>query len=168
MSFRSRGILSSMTIFMPYFLASSTTPARTSSENGSFSNAMAIFTSDAFLPFFSAISAASVDGAGQILLGRRQHREQVLVALGEQRARCAFGLDHRNLVLFGDRRGGLGGRRAVGSEHELHATWDRRTFSACVLAGSISSSCVGRVCSSCRYFRPLGGVAGVGRGGGGA
>ena len=38
---------------------SSITPARTSSEKGSFSNAMAILTSLRFLPALSAISAAS-------------------------------------------------------------------------------------------------------------
>ena len=59
MSERSRGSLSSMTIFMSYFLASSTTPARTSSEKGSFSKAIAILRSEGFLPSFSACSAAS-------------------------------------------------------------------------------------------------------------
>ena len=60
MSDRSRGSLSSMTIFMPYFEVSSITPARTSSENGSFSKAKATFTSCGCLPFFLAISAANV------------------------------------------------------------------------------------------------------------
>ena len=59
MSLRSRGSLSSMTTFMPYFFRSSSTPARTSNENGSFSNAKATFRSEGFLPFFIAISAAS-------------------------------------------------------------------------------------------------------------
>ena len=58
MSERSRGSLSSMTMSMPYFFASSTTPARTSSENGSFSKAMAMRTSPGFLPLCLATSAA--------------------------------------------------------------------------------------------------------------
>src|SRR3546814_1418343 len=60
------------------------------------------------------------DGARQVLLGGREHREGVLVALVEQRARGAFGLDHRHLVLLDDRRGRDGGRRAVGAEDVLH------------------------------------------------
>ena len=59
MSLRSRGSLSSITAFMPYFFKSSITPARTSSENGSFSKAKATLTLEGFLPFFLAISAAS-------------------------------------------------------------------------------------------------------------
>ena len=60
MSDRSRGSCSSITTFMPYLAASSDTPARISSENGSFSTAIATLTEDGLLPFFSAISAARV------------------------------------------------------------------------------------------------------------
>ena len=59
MSERSRGILSSTTTCMPNFFMSSSTPARTSSEKGSFSNTSATRTSLGLLPSFSAISAAS-------------------------------------------------------------------------------------------------------------
>ena len=50
MSDKSAGNLSSITIFILYFFATSRTPARTSSEKPSFSNAMPIRRSDGDLP----------------------------------------------------------------------------------------------------------------------
>ena len=60
MSLSSGGSLSSITTCMPYFSVSSITPSRTSSENGSFSTAIATVTSDGSLPAASACSAASL------------------------------------------------------------------------------------------------------------
>ena len=59
MSDRSRGNCSSTTVFMSNLAASSSTPARMSSEKGSFSTATATLTEEAGLPLASAISAAS-------------------------------------------------------------------------------------------------------------
>ena len=63
-SAKSAGNLSSITIFIPYFFAASTTPARTSSENGSFSKAIATLTEEGSLPAALALAAAnSIAGA---------------------------------------------------------------------------------------------------------
>ena len=103
--------------FMPYSLILSITPARTSIENGSPSNARAIRT-----PLrVGRLGSCEVDRGGEILLGCRQHCEQILVALGEERARCALCLDHRDAELFRHRRNRLGHARAVRPKHIFDA-----------------------------------------------
>ena len=67
------------------------------------------------------LRGSKVDRGGEILLGCRQYREQVLVALGEERARRALSLDHRDAELFRHRRDGLGHARAVRPKHIFDA-----------------------------------------------
>ena len=61
-----------------------------------------------------------VDRLLQVLLGGGQHREQVAIALVEQRPRGAVALHHRHVVALGDRSDRLRQAGAVGTEHEAH------------------------------------------------
>ena len=60
-----------------------------------------------------------VDHAGEIVLGRAEHAEGVLVALVEDALGRAVALDHRDAVLLGDRADLEGGAGAVGAEQEV-------------------------------------------------
>ncbi len=72
------------------------------------------------LPSCLALLGDEVDGAGKILVGGREHGEDVPVAFGEQLARGAVALDHRHPVFLDDRQHRLGQAGAVGPENEFH------------------------------------------------
>ena len=72
-------------------------------------------------PLRPRLLGGEVDRLLQVLLGGRQHREQVAVALVEQLARGAVALHHRHAMALGDRGDRLGQTRAVGAEHEPDA-----------------------------------------------
>ena len=65
--------------------------------------------------------SSKVDCGGEILFRCRQHCEQVLVALREQRTRRALCLDHWDAKLFRHRRDCLGHARAVRPKHIFDA-----------------------------------------------
>ena len=75
------------------------------------------------------------DGTGEILFGRREHGEQVPVALGEELPGRAVRLDHRHAVLFGDRRDGLGEPGTVRAQHEGNAVLVDQSFRKLRAAG---------------------------------
>ncbi len=81
MSLRSFGMRSSTTAFILYFLSASTTPERTSSENGSSWKIIATLTVEGSLPAFLARVGCDVDDRRQIFLRRRDDAEVILVAL---------------------------------------------------------------------------------------